>query len=100
MRGGFAAIDRRFGDMTGHFDRVSGWLAKLEQERLVTKALLMRLDRRQDELSTRLDALDRRQAETTVHVAGTLTVMNGTLQRLTEQQAFTTEALRRLEARG
>jgi chromosome segregation ATPase len=100
---GFAGVNRRFGELTAHFDRAYGWLEKLEQERLVTNALLTRLDRRQDELSTRLDVLDRRQAETTealVHVAGTLTVMNGTLQRLTEQQAFTSEALRRLEARG
>ena len=82
MHSRFESVESRFGDMTGHFDRVYGWLEKLEQERVVSNELAKRLDRRQE--------------ETTV----TLTRMADTLQRFSDQQAMMLEALRRLEARG
>jgi len=88
----FDAVDQRIGEMTGHVDRVYGWLEKLEQERIVSNELMKRLARRQDEIGEALRALP--------GMSDALVRLADQQARFADQQAAMAETLHRLEARG
>ena len=99
MSEGFSVVDRRFGEMTGHFDRVYGWLEKLEQERIVSNELMKRLERRQDEIGEALTVLPR-MSDVLARLVEQQTGLAERQAGMAEQQAGMAEALRRLEARA
>jgi hypothetical protein len=106
MYAGFTAVDRRFGEMTGHFDRVYGWLEKLEQERIVSNELMKRLERRQDEIGEAVRLLPQMSetlaclADSQARLADQQAGLADRQEGFAEQQAAMAAILRRLEARS